>query len=69
MAWQPNPGHCPPEADGTAEGKDFRVHVRLRCGYDTRRKEPAGWPATGRGACRWTLTGHRCDIVEWELIG
>lgn len=65
----PNPGRCPPEADGIDEGKDYRVHVVLRCGYDTRRKEPQGWPATGRGACRWTLTGHPFDIEFYEVIG
>jgi len=66
---QPNPGHCPPEPDGTDEGKTHRVHVRLRNGYTTLGHEPQGWPATGRGACRRSLTRHPFDIVEWEVIG
>lgn len=58
-----NPGYCPAEAQGK------RVHVVLRNGYDTRGKEPAGWAATDKGACRWTLTGHPFDIEEFEVIG
>jgi len=62
---QPNPGYCPPEADGCDEGKTYRVRVRLRNG-----KVPGeSWPATGRGACRWTLTGDPWDIVAWKIEG
>lgn len=65
---RPNPGRLPDEADGYDEGKTYRVHVRLRNGYCTDPVEPQGWPASGRGACRWTLTGHPYDIIEWELL-
>lgn len=62
---RPNPGHLPDDCDGTDEGKTFRVHVVLRNGYDTRGREPIGWPAPGT---RWTLTGHPFDIIEYEVI-
>lgn len=65
---RPNPGRLPDEADGTDEGKTFRVHVRLRNGYCTKEKEQLGWPASGRGACNWRLTGSPFDILEWEII-
>lgn len=59
---RPNEGFCPPEAAGR------RVHVILRNGYDSRKKEPAGWEAVGRGGCRWTLTGDPFDIAEYQVI-
>ncbi len=63
----PNPGHCPLEASGK------RVRVVLRNGKrygatpvsaDSR----AGWPADGKGAADWRLTGSPFDIVSWELV-
>ncbi|MDE1914704.1 MAG: hypothetical protein KGJ57_17610 [Sphingomonadales bacterium] len=58
----PNPGHLPPEAAGR------RVHVILRDGYDTRQREPAGWPADGARGCNWRIRNFRADILEWELV-
>lgn len=57
-----NPGRCPPVAQGK------RVHVVLRCGYRTKGNlnEPNGWAAD---TTRWELTGHRNDVIEWELAG
>lgn len=65
---KPNPGKCPPEA------KDKRVIVRLANGNICGREQvtpvsPIGWAADGRQACRWTLTGHPFDIVEYEVVG
>ena len=52
-----NTCYCPP----VAEGK--RVDVLLRCGVIAR-----DWPADGKGACRWTLSGQAHDIVEFEVL-
>ncbi len=63
----PNPGHCPAEAEGK------RVRVRLAHGgighTDPNPMSPPGWPADGRFGCRWTITGSRFDIAEYEVIG
>lgn len=63
---QPNHGHCP----GAARGK--RVRGVLRGGNQFGFNQispvtPPGWPADGKGGCRWTLEGHSHDILEWEL--
>jgi hypothetical protein len=29
---------------------------------------PAGWPADGKGACRWSRTGSAADIDYYEVI-
>jgi hypothetical protein len=52
-------GRCPREAQGK------RVRVTLRNGM----RPPESWPADGKGACRWTLTGDEFDILEWEIAG
>lgn len=64
---KPNPGHCPPEAAGK------RVRGVLRNGHrfgfePVSPDAKAGWPATGRGECRWSLTDDPFDIAEWELL-
>jgi hypothetical protein len=59
---QTNPGHFPDETSGK------RVRVRLRNGYDTAAREPAGWAADGKGGCNWKLQGHPFDIVSYQVI-
>jgi len=59
-------GRCPSEAAGK------RVRVRLRNGTlhgaePASAEAKAGWPADGKGACDWALTGNPFDIIEWEL--
>ena len=62
----PNPGFCPPEAEGK------RVVVRLAHGgigkADDNPMSPPGWAADGKGGCRWSLTGHPFDIAEFEVL-
>ncbi|WP_173426238.1 hypothetical protein [Sphingomonas hengshuiensis] len=53
---KPNPGHLPAEAMGK------RVNVRLANG-----SLRTGWPADGRGACRWTIEHSPFDIAEYEV--
>lgn len=52
-----NYGHLPGDAIGR------RVRVKLANG-----RVCDGWPADGKGGCRWTLTGHPFDIAEYEVI-
>lgn len=52
-----NRGRQPPGTEGR------RVYVLLRNGM----RPPESWPADGRAACRWTLTGGPFDIIQWEL--
>ena len=59
---RPNPGRCPPEAEGK------RVRVILRNGFDTAKPEPGGWAADGKNGCRWTKNVDQFDIAKWELI-
>lgn len=61
MPLQPNPGYLPDDCIIRNEAGDVVDHRRVRAvlfgGYDTRHKEPAGWPSGGRGACSsgtWT---------------
>lgn len=64
---QPNPGHCPREI----QGKRIRGVLRngMRFGFEpVSAASPAGWPASGQGACRWTLTDHPFDIAEYEVV-
>ena len=65
-AMRRNPGHLSVEAQGK------RVRVRLRHGgigsSDVSPMSPPGWAADGRHGCRWTLTGHPFDIVEYEVV-
>lgn len=63
----PNPGHLPPETAGK------RVIVALRNGSVCGREPvssggPRGWAADGRGGCRWSLTNHPFDIINYEVI-
>lgn len=62
----PNPGHCPDDAIGK------RVRVRLAHGgigaVDNSPITAPGWAAEGRGGCRWSLTGDRFDIAEYEVV-
>lgn len=55
-----NPGLCPPEA------RDKRVTGMLRNG--DRFGVNGGWPADGRAACRWSLTGEPHDIAFYEVL-
>lgn len=59
-----NPGHCPDHARGK------RVRVRLAHGAigasDNDPTKPPGWAAD---TTRWTLTGDRHDVAEYEVIG
>ena len=60
-----NPGYCPSEAIGK------RIRVLLADGTTNRDIDPAappGWPADGKGACRWTILGRPHDIAEYEVI-
>jgi len=63
----PNPGYCPEEAAGR------RVRVRLAHGglgsEDASPTSPPGWAADGRAGARWTHTGSRFDIAEYEVLG
>lgn len=52
-----NCGHLPAEAEGK------RVRGTLRNGDAF-----TGWPADGRGACRWSLTGCPFDIAFYEVM-
>lgn len=62
-ALRPNPGHCPPEAEGK------RVRVVLNNGYDTASDRPTGWPADGRDGCSWRRSSRDpWAIREWEPI-
>lgn len=58
MAMRTNYGVCPADAAGK------RVKVRLRNGM----KPEQSWAADGRYGCRWTLTDHPFDIVEYEVL-
>lgn len=61
----PNPGHLPTKAIGK------RVRVLLADGTTNRDVDPSappGWPADGKGGCRWTLTGRPHDIAKFEVI-
>jgi hypothetical protein len=67
-----NDGSCPEEAKGK------RVEVILRNGKivgpePIAQAVPGGWPADGRGACRWSRQGpNRCkdfDILFYRVIG
>lgn len=55
-----NPGHLPAEAQGK------RVRVVLANG--ARAGGAAGWPADGKGACRWDRSGSPFDIDFYEVI-
>lgn len=74
MPLAPNPGHCPPECEILDEDGNVIGHRRVRVvcfgGYDTKTKEPAGWPAGGRGGCNWRIgkRPHPYEIREWEII-
>lgn len=78
--WHENAGRCPTREMGK------RVAVELRNGQRHGEKpvsptSPAGWPADGKGGCRWTFTkgppsylGHRVvrvldarQATGWEL--
>lgn len=54
-----NPGYLPEEAIGK------RVNVRLR--NEDANQPTHNWPADGRFGCRWSLTNHPADIVEYEV--
>lgn len=55
-----NTGHLPREAEGR------RVRVRLANGQLA--GGAAGWPADGKGGCRWETQGHPFDIAYYEVI-
>jgi hypothetical protein len=67
----PNAGHVVAGAAWKWDGK--RVAVTLRNGSIAGESpvpsgSPAGWAADGNGACRWTLTGHRFDIIRYRIL-
>jgi hypothetical protein len=76
MAWQPNPGHLPPECeilDEAGEVAGYRsVHVRLFNGWDSKKAGTGAWPAVAsRGpSTNWAIrrgNPHPFDIKEWDL--
>jgi hypothetical protein len=65
--WRENHGRMP----GLAAGK--RIVVELRngsiCGEQpVGSGSPAGWPADGKGGCRWSLEGSDFDIVRYRIL-
>jgi hypothetical protein len=56
---KPNPGYCPAEAEGK--------NVRVRLVSDPEGKSVRTWPASGKGACNWTIRGFPFDIAEYEV--
>jgi hypothetical protein len=58
VPWVKNDGRMP----SIAAGK--RVRVRLRNGMCP----PESWAADGKLGCRWSLTGHPFDILEFEVL-
>lgn len=68
--WRENNGRCPRDLVGTSK----RIVVELANG-EVHGKEAVssssapGWQADGRGACRWTITGHPFDIGRFYVIG
>ena len=65
--WRDNPGKCPEEAFGK------RVVVELRDGtiageLPVSPVTPAGWPASGKFGCRWSLTNYKFDIVRYRVL-
>lgn len=65
--WIPNPGKLPKAAAGK------RVRVILERGKATMTEaesddNPTGWAADGKGACRWSITGHPFDIAFYKVI-
>lgn len=69
MTWQENTGRCPEHLIGTNK----RVAVKLRDGtkhglVPVSSYGPRGWPANGKGACRWHKTGCRADIIEYKEL-
>jgi hypothetical protein len=70
-----NPGYLPDDcvefdAQRQDTGKVFRVRVVTFGGYDTAGREPKGWPASGRGACKWRIDRppHPFDIEFYERL-
>jgi hypothetical protein len=58
-----NPGHCPSEAVGQ------RVAVQLRNGSIRGRDGELGWPADGKGGCRWAIHGwDQFDIIGFQVV-
>lgn len=67
--YKPNPGHLPRECEGTFD-KVVRVHAILHDGTETRKKSPAGWPASRAGACSWHISNPPkwYEIKSYEVI-
>lgn len=57
---QRSPGYCP----SIARGKRVRGILANGAPFGS----PAGWPADGKAACRWTRTGHPFDIEQYEVV-
>ncbi len=67
MAWRKNPGRMP----GECAGKRIAVELRngMICGETPIASGvPGGWPADGKGACRWRLDGSPFDIVNFRIL-
>lgn len=68
--WRDNHGMMPREASGK------RVAVELRNGKREGEEpisptSPAGWPADGKGACRWSFSkgpASAFDIVRYRIL-
>lgn len=75
MAYQPNPGRLPEACllrDDSGNVVGFRaVHVRLRCGYDSKAAGHQPWPSKGArgGDTNWKISrpGFPGDIEFWEV--
>jgi hypothetical protein len=65
-----NPGRLPSDCDGRAEGKIYRVRVKLHNGYDSAVTEPLGWPAAGMSGCDWRKSNppHPFQIRLYERL-
>lgn len=68
IKWRENDGRLPSAVAGK------RVVVELENGMILGREPvspscPAGWPATGKGACNWRRNGFPFDIKRFLVIG
>jgi hypothetical protein len=67
--WKENKGELPRGARGK------RVRVKLRWSgeepfynSDVTSAIPPGWPADGKGGCRWSLDGGDYDITHYVIM-
>lgn len=68
--WRENAGTCP----ASAMGKRVAVELRngSRCGEQpVANGAPAGWPADGKGGCRWSFStgpSSAFDIIRYRIL-